>query len=221
MYSFNQGGTMTESSNYDASPPVPPAYGIWRKVGAREYEAKYEFYVTTAPKDFDAIAKGGGWGLGGPRRVRRADHGVRGRQVVHVEDQVRSVRYGGEAGRGWWGGDGEGCEAGVLASSRNAPVGDARDFPSQSPRVVSAGYRTRYRRVYWKAVGHGSVRRPPMARSLRCSHFDSARQCLAGRCGRPGSRSSRAAAARRAAGPPGSRASPSAQPGQAGRRALA
>jgi hypothetical protein len=25
MYSFNQGGTMTESSNYDASPPVPPA----------------------------------------------------------------------------------------------------------------------------------------------------------------------------------------------------
>ena len=28
MYSFNQGGTMTESSNYDASPPVPPAYGI-------------------------------------------------------------------------------------------------------------------------------------------------------------------------------------------------
>jgi hypothetical protein len=65
MYSFNQGGTMTESSNYDASPPVPPAYGIWRKVGGREYEAKYEFYVTTAPKDFDAIAKGGGWGLGG------------------------------------------------------------------------------------------------------------------------------------------------------------
>ena len=33
MYVFNQGGTMTESSNYDASPPVPPAYGIWRKVG--------------------------------------------------------------------------------------------------------------------------------------------------------------------------------------------
>jgi hypothetical protein len=37
MYVFNQGGTMTESSNYDASPPVPPAYGIWRKVGAREF----------------------------------------------------------------------------------------------------------------------------------------------------------------------------------------
>jgi hypothetical protein len=65
MYSFNQGGTMTESSNYDASPPVPPAYGIWRKVGTREFEAKYEFYVTKPPAKFEEISKGGGWGLGG------------------------------------------------------------------------------------------------------------------------------------------------------------
>ena len=65
MYSFNQGGTMTESSNYDASPPVPPAYGIWRKVGGKEYEAKYEFYVTKPPANFEEITKGGGWGLGG------------------------------------------------------------------------------------------------------------------------------------------------------------
>ena len=65
MYVFSQGGTMTESSNYDASPPVPPAYGIWRKVGGREFEAKYEFYVTKPPATFDEIAKGGGWGLGG------------------------------------------------------------------------------------------------------------------------------------------------------------
>lgn len=65
MYVFNQGGTMTESSNYDASPPVPPAYGIWRKVGEREFEAKYEFYVTRPPAVFDEIAKGGGWGLAG------------------------------------------------------------------------------------------------------------------------------------------------------------
>jgi hypothetical protein len=65
MYSFNQGGTMTESSNYDASPPVPPAYGIWRKVGPKEFEAKYEFYVTKPPAKFDEIAKGGGWGLAG------------------------------------------------------------------------------------------------------------------------------------------------------------
>jgi hypothetical protein len=65
MYVFNQGGTMTESSNYDASPPVPPAYGIWRKVGEREFEAKYEFYVTKAPAKFDEIAKGGGWAPAG------------------------------------------------------------------------------------------------------------------------------------------------------------
>lgn len=65
MYSFNHGGTMTESSNYDAAPPVPPAYGIWRKTGPKDFEAKYEFYVTKAPAAFDEIAKGGGWGLAG------------------------------------------------------------------------------------------------------------------------------------------------------------
>ena len=65
MYVFNQGGTMTESSNYDASPPVPPAYGIWRKTGDRKYEIKYEFYVTKPPASFDDIAKAGGWGPAG------------------------------------------------------------------------------------------------------------------------------------------------------------
>jgi hypothetical protein len=65
MYAFNVGGTMTESSNYDAAPPVPPAYGIWRKVGPREFEAKYEFYVTKAPAAFAEIAKGGGWSPAG------------------------------------------------------------------------------------------------------------------------------------------------------------
>jgi hypothetical protein len=65
MYVFNAGGTMTESSNYDAAPPVPPAYGIWRKVGPREFEAKYEFYVTKAPAAFAEIAKGSGWSPAG------------------------------------------------------------------------------------------------------------------------------------------------------------
>jgi hypothetical protein len=65
MYSFNQGGTMTESSNYDAAPPVPPAYGIWRKVSGREYEVKYEFYVTKPPANFEEITKGSGWGPAG------------------------------------------------------------------------------------------------------------------------------------------------------------
>lgn len=65
MYVFNSGGTMTESSNYDAAPPVPPAYGIWRNVGPKQFEAKYEFYVTKAPAAFDEITKGGGWGPAG------------------------------------------------------------------------------------------------------------------------------------------------------------
>ena len=30
LYVFNAGGTLTESSNYDGAPPVPPAYGVWR-----------------------------------------------------------------------------------------------------------------------------------------------------------------------------------------------
>ena len=49
MFVFHAGGTLTESSNYDAAPPVPPAYGVWRKTGEGKYEAHYEFYVSKAP----------------------------------------------------------------------------------------------------------------------------------------------------------------------------
>jgi hypothetical protein len=59
-YVFNAGGTLTESSNYDAAPPVPPAYGVWRAVGPREFEAKYEYFAT-APSPPDAFQTGGGW----------------------------------------------------------------------------------------------------------------------------------------------------------------
>ncbi len=65
MYVFNAGGTMTESSNYDAAPPVPPAYGIWRRVGPERFEAKYEFYPTSAPKGLEDITSGGGWRCAG------------------------------------------------------------------------------------------------------------------------------------------------------------
>lgn len=65
LYAFNVGGTMTESSNYDGVPPVAPAYGVWRKVGDRTYEARYEYYWTKAPATFDELAKGGGWMPGG------------------------------------------------------------------------------------------------------------------------------------------------------------
>lgn len=61
MYVFNAGGTMTESSNYDGAPPVPPAYGVWRATGPQQFEAKYAFYITQAPKRFEDITSGGGW----------------------------------------------------------------------------------------------------------------------------------------------------------------
>src|SRR5262249_35819283 len=49
-YVFNAGGTMTESSNYDGAPPVPPAYGTWRQVGSRQFEAKYAFFRPGHPR---------------------------------------------------------------------------------------------------------------------------------------------------------------------------
>ena len=60
LYVFNAGGTMTESSNYDGAPPVPPAYGIWREVGPGRFEARYEFYATKPPGTFEEL-KQGGW----------------------------------------------------------------------------------------------------------------------------------------------------------------
>jgi hypothetical protein len=61
MYVFNAGGTMTESSNFDGVPPVPPAYGIWRKTGPATFEAKYQWFQTKAVKTASDIAKYGGF----------------------------------------------------------------------------------------------------------------------------------------------------------------
>jgi hypothetical protein len=61
MYAFNADGTMTESSNYDAFPPGPPAYGVWRRTGARQFDARYEVFLTKAIGIMDEIAKGNGW----------------------------------------------------------------------------------------------------------------------------------------------------------------
>jgi len=60
MYVFNAGGTLTESSNYDGAPPVPPAYGVWRTISPNVFEARYEFFSTT-PSEADAFMKGAGW----------------------------------------------------------------------------------------------------------------------------------------------------------------
>jgi hypothetical protein len=78
MYAYNAGGTLTESSNYDAAPPVPPAYGVWKKLGPRQFETKYVFYVTKPPAAFDEIAKGGGW--------TPAGHGVFTEQITLADD---------------------------------------------------------------------------------------------------------------------------------------
>ena len=62
MYVFHADGTMTESSNYDAAPPVPPAYGTFRFVpgDGRVWEAKYQFF-TTAPSPPEQFKAGAGW----------------------------------------------------------------------------------------------------------------------------------------------------------------
>ena len=65
MFVFNAGGTLTESSNYDGMPPVPPAYGEWRQTGPDTYEAKYLFFTTRPPADVKALATGGGWSPSG------------------------------------------------------------------------------------------------------------------------------------------------------------
>lgn len=58
LYVFNRGGTMTESSNYDGAPPVPPAYGAWRSLDARLFEAVYWFYTTKPPEKPDQLSQG-------------------------------------------------------------------------------------------------------------------------------------------------------------------
>ena len=63
--SINDGGTMTESSNYDGMPPVPPAYGAWKKIGANTYKLRYEYFNSKPPKNIDEIVNGGGWSPGG------------------------------------------------------------------------------------------------------------------------------------------------------------
>ncbi len=70
LYVFNAGGTLTESSNYDGAPPVPPAYGAWRRTAPGRYEARYMFFNTQPPADWKAVAGGGGWNPAGRGELR-------------------------------------------------------------------------------------------------------------------------------------------------------
>ncbi len=88
MSVFNSGGTMTESSNYDVAPPVPPAYGIWKNTGPNQFEAKYEFFLTQYPIDVNEITRGSGW--------LPAGHGVLTEKITLATDgnsYTSSIRY--------------------------------------------------------------------------------------------------------------------------------
>lgn len=84
LYAYNLGGTMTESSNYDeASNSSPPAYGLWRQIGARTFETKYVFYTTKEP-DLDG-------GAGGTRDWWPAGHGVLTERITLSDDRQTYV----------------------------------------------------------------------------------------------------------------------------------
>ncbi len=68
LYVFNAGGTLTESTNYDGAPPVPPAYGAGRGVGPNQFEAKREFFATS-PSAQEDFMKGGGTSRGQAVRI--------------------------------------------------------------------------------------------------------------------------------------------------------
>jgi hypothetical protein len=65
MWVYNSGGTMTESSNYDGVPPTPPAYGIWKKTGDKQYKTRYEFYWNKVPASYEELVKAGGFSNAG------------------------------------------------------------------------------------------------------------------------------------------------------------
>ncbi len=103
-YVFNQGGTMTESSNYDDAPPVPPAYGLWRSLGSGVYEAKYLFYATQPPEKVEQLLQG--WGPAGHGEIIERIHLSHGRKsfestmTLQLFDQSGHVVPGGGAARG-------------------------------------------------------------------------------------------------------------------------
>jgi len=87
MYAFHADGTLTESSNYDAAPPVPPAYGVWRRTGPRAFEAHYEFYMTKAPPAGTSLS--GGWLPAGrgllDEKITLSDDGQSFTSTLHLQ----------------------------------------------------------------------------------------------------------------------------------------
>ena len=106
MYVFNAGGTLTESSNYDGAPPVPPAYGVWRRIGPNQFEARYEYYITKPPAHLEDLATGGGWMPAGrgvfTEHIRIEPGGRSYTSTIHYEafDTAGNLVEGGGDARG-------------------------------------------------------------------------------------------------------------------------
>ncbi|HET7497389.1 MAG TPA: hypothetical protein VFM00_03745 [Candidatus Eisenbacteria bacterium] len=105
MYVFHDDGTLTESSNYDAAPPVPPAYGVWRTIRPNEFEARYEFYATS-PSAPDAFKTGAGWLPSGrgvlTERIRLSDDGASFTSTIQYQalDRAGKPAEGGGTAKG-------------------------------------------------------------------------------------------------------------------------
>lgn len=79
LYAYNSGGTMTESSNYDeAANSSPPAYGVWKQVDARTFQATYVFFTTRAPVPADNAPGNADWWPAG--------HGVLTEAITLADD---------------------------------------------------------------------------------------------------------------------------------------
>lgn len=122
MTVFNAGGTMTESSNFDGAPPVPPAYGAWRRTADGAFEARYSFWVTRAPAALEEITKGGGWSPNG--------YGTLTEKITVAPDRqsyVSSLTYA------FFEADGKPAPGGGTATARALRLGFAGPGGSPSP----------------------------------------------------------------------------------------
>ena len=96
-------GTMTESSNYDAFPPGPPAYGVWRRVGMRQYEAKYAVFLTNQSRSSTKSPKAGAgcqMGADTDAKITLAEDGNAFESTIRFDffdPQGKPVEGGGEA----------------------------------------------------------------------------------------------------------------------------
>jgi hypothetical protein len=69
LVTYSAGGGMVESSNFDAMPPVPPAYGSWVATAESTFRSTYVFFTT---EQVDRLDPGAGWGFSGSGKFRES-----------------------------------------------------------------------------------------------------------------------------------------------------